>query len=124
MAANKNLKKPNVTPKASEIEVKTSEEIMVNDDVVTDDVVTDGAVTDVAETVETSDVKNPTEDEVTINEDETVAVPAERKVKVRLRENHRCHIGGETYDFKKGQVALVPEFVKSVLAKADLLQSL
>lgn len=116
MAANKNLKKPNVTPKAPEIEVETSEEVKVNEEVVTDEVVTD--------TVETSDVKNPTEDEVTINEDETVDVPADKMVKIRPRENHRCHIGGNTYDLKKGVVTTVPEFVKSVLAKADLLQSL
>lgn len=116
MAATKNIKKPNVTPKASEIEVKESEEVKVNEDVINE-----GS----AETVEnSSDVKNTTSEEVTINEDDTVAVPKDKMVKIRPRESHRCTIGGVTYDLKKDVVTTVPEFVKSVLKKADLLQSL
>ena len=59
-----------------------------------------------------------------INEDDTVAVPKDKMVKIRPRESHRCTIGGVTYDLKKDVVTTVPEFVKSVLLKADLLQSL
>ena len=114
MAAKKiTNKKPNVTPKASEIEVKESEEVKVNEDVVK-----------ATETSVESDVKNTTEEEVTMNDTVDVEVPKDHMVKIRPRENHRCTIGGVTYDLKKGVTVNVPEFVKSVLAKADLLQPL
>ena len=113
MAAKITNKKPNVTPKASEIEVKESEEVKVNEDVV-----------GTTETSVESDVKNTTEEEVTMNDTVDVEVPKDHMVKIRPRENHRCTIGGVTYDLKKGVAVNVPEFVKSVLAKADLLQPL
>ena len=118
MAAAKNIKKPNVTPKASEIEVNESAEVMVEENNTTDAI-----VETVTDTVETSDV-NEVMDDVTINEDTTVAVPKEKMVKVRLREDHKCSIGGVTYVLKKGVVHTVPEFVKTILMKADVLQSL
>lgn len=111
MAAIKNGRKPNVTPKAAEIKVTES----VEENVIKEENVE----------VETSDVKEPTiENTVTINEDLPDNDFKDKMVKVRLRENHRCNIGGAVYDLKKGEVSLVPEFVKSILAKADLLQSL
>ena len=113
MAAKITNKKPNVTPKASEIEVKESEEVKVNEDVV-----------EATETSVESDVKNTTEEEVTMNDPVDVEVPKDHMVKIRPREKHRCTIGGVTYDLKKGVSVNVPEFVKSVLAKADLLQPL
>lgn len=113
MAAKTINKKPNVTPKASEIEVTGSEEVKVNEDVVK-----------ATETSVESDVKNTTEEDVTMNDSTDVEVPKDHMVKIRPRENHRCTIGGVTYDLKKGVTINVPEFVKSVLAKADLLQPL
>ena len=54
---------------------------------------------------------------------EDVSVSA-RKTKVRLAQNHKCNIGGEMYDFKRGEVYVVPEDVKRVLFTAGLLTSL
>lgn len=48
----------------------------------------------------------------------------DKKFKVRLRSNHSCHIGGETYHFVKGEVYNVTADVKRVLANADLLSNL
>lgn len=46
------------------------------------------------------------------------------KVKVRMREDHRCYIGQELYDLKEGQCYVIPESVKKRLNKAGLLSPL
>ena len=45
----------------------------------------------------------------------------EKNVKIKLGRDHRCSIGGEFYDLKKGQCYNVPEFVKTVLNNAGIL---
>ena len=45
-------------------------------------------------------------------------------VRVRLNKNHHCFIGGEYYNFTKGNCYLVPENVKCILNKAGLLAPL
>ena len=42
-------------------------------------------------------------------------------VKIKTRCDHRCCIGGIWYDFKKGVQCSVPEEVKTILLKSDLL---
>jgi hypothetical protein len=60
------------------------------------------------------------EDEITIVD--VVNKPVEpKKVKVKLKINHKCFIGGEWYYFTKGEVCNVPENVKNILVEADLL---
>lgn len=46
------------------------------------------------------------------------------KVKVRMREDHRCYVGQELYDLKGGQCYVIPESVKKRLNKAGLLSPL
>lgn len=49
------------------------------------------------------------------------STPAPRNVKVRLKRNHSCVIGGERYNFEGGKQVSVPENVKAILMRADLL---
>ena len=49
------------------------------------------------------------------------STPAVRNVKVRLKRNHSCVIGGERYNFEGGKQVSVPENVKAILMRADLL---
>lgn len=52
------------------------------------------------------------------------SAPPIKNVKVRTSCDHRCCIGGEWYDFKKGVQKTVPEEVKATLLKAGLLMPL
>lgn len=45
-------------------------------------------------------------------------------VKIRLRKDHSCSIGGEMYDFKAGKVYTVPKNVKKILNRAGFLSPL
>lgn len=47
--------------------------------------------------------------------------PPQKRVKVRLKKDHKCNIGGEWYVFKEGVRQDVPENVKNILGRADLL---
>lgn len=48
----------------------------------------------------------------------------ENMVKVRMRTDHKCTIGGELYQLESGKVYTVPENVKRILNKAGLLSPL
>lgn len=48
----------------------------------------------------------------------------ENMVKIRMRTNHKCSIGGELYQLDGGKVYTVPENVKRILNKAGLLSPL
>lgn len=62
-------------------------------------------------------------DEVVAEAPEVNAVP-DKKVKVKLIKDHKCHIGIENYHFIAGKVYTVPQNVKSILQKAGLLTAL
>ena len=68
----------------------------------------------------------PTEPELTVSfveTEKTVAVP-DRLLKVRLKADHSCCIGGEFYHFLKDRCYNVPTNVKRILSQADLLKPL
>lgn len=48
----------------------------------------------------------------------------ENMVKVRMRTDHKCTIGGELYQLESSKVYTVPENVKRILNKAGLLSPL
>lgn len=62
---------------------------------------------------------------VTVSADsvDTFKMP-KQNVKIRLRSNHSCTIGKESYEFKAGKVYTVPKNVKKVLNRAGLLSPL
>lgn len=69
--------------------------------------------------------KKDSEDDIVVDSASGVTLTAnDKKYKVRLRSNHSCHIGGETYHFKKGETYNVSGDVKRILASADLLSNL
>lgn len=57
-------------------------------------------------------------------EDNSDKKAPERKVKIVLKENHTCSIGGVRYHFEKGKQYNVPASVKSILMQAGLLMPL
>jgi hypothetical protein len=42
-------------------------------------------------------------------------------VKVKLKKDHKCSIGGEWFIFQKEKPISVPEYVKEILSRANLL---
>lgn len=82
--------------------------------------------------VETDTVGTPTPAETveektapTVTFDENKATkPVVKNVKVCVKTNHSCTIGGVTYHFIKGKQYNVPANVKSILLQADLLMPL
>jgi len=62
----------------------------------------------------------PTKEEVKIEEVKSTKKP-EKMVKVKMKDRHKCCIGGEWYYLEQGKQYNVPENVKEVLMKADKL---
>jgi hypothetical protein len=60
------------------------------------------------------------EKEVVIEQPKTVKKP-EKMVKVKMKDRHKCCIGGEWYYLEEGKQYNVPENVKEVLIKANKL---
>lgn len=63
------------------------------------------------------------------NEEEVIVEKQEEKpviknVKIVLKEDHRCNVGGNWYRFTAGKQYIVPENVKDILRGADLLAPL
>lgn len=58
---------------------------------------------------------------VTFNTEAVPKRPLERNVKVCLKVNHSCKIGGVQYHFERGKQVNVPASVKSILLEAGLL---
>lgn len=59
-----------------------------------------------------------------VKKEETPKVVEMKKVRVKMAQNHRCHIGGEWYYLLKDKCYNVPEEVKDVLMSANLLSPL
>lgn len=67
-------------------------------------------------------IKVEPENEVRVVDNTTISSePQFRNVKVKLSKNHKCSIGGVWYNFEKGKVYPVPEYVKDILSRAGLL---
>lgn len=74
------------------------------------------------EVVETAPVEEVEETTPTVTfEEKTSKEPVQKNVKVRLKTNHSCVVGGVAYHFEKGKLTNVPLEVKSILLQADLL---
>lgn len=114
-----------------------------NADVVEDLVTTDETVDETTdETVDTTsetteDAENKLDDLVMVTdteeekaEDETSADSSDdvtiqsavKKVKVKVKKDHSCCIGGIWYNLVAGKETNVPEDVKQILANANLLE--
>lgn len=62
--------------------------------------------------------------EVVIEKPKEVTPPPTKMVKILMKEDHKCYIGGEWYYLLKGKHYNVPENVKNILMGADKLSPL
>ena len=115
-----NLKKKDETV---EVEVKEEKKVVKKNDKVEVEVKED--VKEVEVEVEEVEVVAPTPKvEVEIDTENTevkVAKKHDGLVKIRMREDHKCYVGDNMYDLKKGKTYSVPHSVKLRLNKAGLL---
>lgn len=72
-------------------------------------------VTDTEEKAEDTTSADSSDDDVTIQS-------AVKKVKVKVKKDHSCCIGGVWYNLVAGKETNVPEDVKRILASANLLE--
>lgn len=108
-------------PTTEKVVVNTDEEKVVDTPVETAEV-------EVKEPVEEStEGSEKTADEITFDPakvDNSVESTEKKKVRVRLKDKYHCNVGGTFYNFEKGQCYNVPENVKMVLARVDMLDIL
>ena len=71
-------------------------------------------------TVAPTDIED---NEVKVEVPETKEIP-DKNVKIKLRVNHKCHIGADNYNFIAGKIYTVPQNVKRILQDAGLLSAL
>ena len=63
------------------------------------------------------------DNEVKVEVPEAKEIP-DKNVKIKLRVNHKCHIGADSYNFIAGKIYTVPQNVKRILQDAGLLSAL
>lgn len=110
---------------------------VVEDLVTTDETVdetTDETVDTTSETTEdaekklddlvmVADTEEKAEDETSADSSDDVTIQsAVKKVKVKVKKDHSCCIGGVWYNLVAGKETNVPEDVKRILASANLLE--
>lgn len=88
--------------------------------VVTEEITPDTTIivdeTPVIPAVEAVEEEKKPEETITVN----LAAPKKNpNVKIRLGKPFRGCIGGTVYDFKRGEVAIVPENVRRILSKEE-----
>lgn len=109
-------------------------EDLVNTDETVDET-TDETVDTTAETTEDAEKKlddlvmvtdteeEKAEDETSADSEDDVTIQsAVKKVKVKVKKDHSCCIGGVWYNLVAGKETNVPEDVKRILASANLLE--
>lgn len=125
--AKKKVAKKEDEEKMVDVEVTETVETVEEPEIVEDKVeeVVETVEEPKAEVEESVEVEKAEENTVEIKEDAVQDNrPVKKDVKIKMARNHKCHIGGEFYDLKEGQVYVVPEFVKYTLAKAGVLAPL
>jgi len=66
----------------------------------------------------------PPDPEIKFEDKDSQKSSIEKNVKVCLKVNHSCNIGGVSYHFEKGKQVNVPSSVKTILMQAGLLMPL
>jgi hypothetical protein len=118
MAVKKAVKKETPEVEVQETSVETE---VVETQVDVEDKTEEAEETEVEVSVETENKEPEVEVDNKAVEDKTVA---QKNVRVKLKADHRCFIGGELYDLKAGQCYNVPEFVKKTLNRIGVLAPL
>lgn len=111
------------------------DELVPNTDEVVDETTEETVTKETPETTEDAEKKlddlvmvadteeEKAEDTTSADSSEDVTIQsAVKKVKVKVKKDHSCHIGGIWYNLVAGKETNVPEDVKQILAKANLLE--
>lgn len=98
-------------------------EIIVDNDVqlVSPELENKLTVNNLAKASQEVEVGQDSDNEISIVQSEPVVTPV-KMVKVLMKKDHKCCIGGEWYYLIKDKHYNVPDNVKDILLKADLLQ--
>ena len=88
----------------------------------TDEVVMSPTLRNKVAEIKENTTKKETKEEVSIvTPTKNEKLQTQKVVKVMLSRPHRCHVGGEWYSFQANKQYNVPEQVKSILLRANLL---
>lgn len=88
----------------------------------TDEVVMSPTLRNKVAEIKENTTKKETKEEVSIvTPTKNEKLQTQKMVKVMLSRPHRCHVGGEWYSFQANKQYNVPEQVKSILLRANLL---
>lgn len=88
----------------------------------TDEVVMSPTLRNKVAEIKENTTKKETKEEVSIvAPTKNEKLQTQKMVKVMLSRPHRCHVGGEWYSFQANKQYNVPEQVKSILLRANLL---
>lgn len=103
---------------------KKSEEIKVEEMVKEPEVVVDSDIVSDTSVGETPEVSVETEEQPKVSVDVEGSVvkkeeQPERNVRIKMGADHKCCIGGEWYNLKKGQCYNVPTSVKTILMQVE-----
>ena len=77
---------------------------------------------DLVMVTDTEEEKAEDETSADSSDDDVTIQSAVKKVKVKVKKDHSCCIGGEWYNLVAGKETNVPEDVKRILASANLLE--
>lgn len=133
---NENIEVENVEVENVEVDVETEENNPSADETVKEDTQEDVQDSTQQEDNQEHDIEvevsiekeeDDQENEVKVEVDQEAVKDKTLKpkdVRVRVKRDHKCFIGGQLYDLKAGVCYNVPEFVKSVLLSADILSPL
>jgi len=95
-----------------------------NKKVVPEDTTSEITLTPVAdvieEVIEDDGVDSVSAEEVSFKSFSSSKKPQDN-TRIRIKENHKCNIGGVWYNFLRGQCYYVPDNVRRILTEADLL---
>lgn len=78
-------------------------------------------VAEIKENTTKKDNKEKQEEVTIVAPTKNEKLQTQKMVKVMLSRPHRCHVGGEWYSFQANKQYNVPEQVKSILLRANLL---
>lgn len=108
-----------LVPNTEEVVDETTEETVTEETSET----TEDAEKKLDDLVMVADTEEKAEDDTSADSPDDVTIQsAVKKVKVKVKKDHSCCIGGEWYNLVAGKETNVPEHVKQILASANLLE--
>lgn len=110
-----------LVPNTDEVVDETTEDT-VNDETPETTEDAEKKLDDLVMVADTEEEKAEDETSADSSDDDVTIQSAVKKVKVKVKKDHSCCIGGEWYNLVEGKETNVPEDVKRILASANLLE--